>query len=148
MPHQPSQAQRPLSQTRLLIDEGCHLPLDLELLARHASFSRYHFIRLFQRAFHQTPHQYLIRRRLARAQVLLRGGELSVTEVCFAVGFQSLGSFSSLFHRATGSPPSAYRARLFRGVALRRLYVPLCYLRQPNRPTAQYSRSAAPPPGL
>jgi len=117
-----------LTRARALIDRCYDMPLNLEQIAGAASFSRYHFIRLFSSAFDQTPHQYLIRRRIERAKVLLADGDLSVTEVCFAVGFQSLGSFSALFHRCAGYPPTAYRARVFRGLHLPHRYVPACFL--------------------
>src|SRR5262245_39346824 len=102
--------QSRLRRARALIDDCYDHPLDLERMAGEASFSRYHFIRLFRDAFDQTPHQYLMRRRIEKAKDLLAEGELSVTEVCFAVGFQSLESFSALFRRAVGHSPKAYRA--------------------------------------
>jgi AraC-like DNA-binding protein len=74
--------------------------------------SLYHFIRLFQRTFFATPHQYLIHKRVEKAKQLLAQNELSVTEICFAVGFESLGSFSTLFHKTVGWSPSIYRARV------------------------------------
>jgi AraC-like DNA-binding protein len=119
---------RRLMRARAFIDECYDLPLDSEQIAGQASFSRYHFIRLFRGAFAQTPHQYLIQRRIERAKVLLTAGDLSVTEVCFAVGFQSLGSFSALFHRCAGYPPKEYRARMVRGMHLPRRFVPVCFL--------------------
>ncbi|HEX5690763.1 MAG TPA: AraC family transcriptional regulator [Roseiflexaceae bacterium] len=124
-----------LERARALIDACYDQPLDLEQLAREASFSRYHFLRLFRQAFDQTPHQYLIERRLAEAKTLLAHGELSVTEVCFAVGFQSLGSFSALFHRAVGHPPRLYRARVLVPGWSPRVFVPTCFLRMFGLPT-------------
>ena len=117
-----------LIRARAFIDECYDMPLDVDQIAGQASFSTYHFIRLFRAAFDQTPHQYLIKRRIERAKGLLAAGDLSVTEVCFAVGFQSLGSFSALFHRCAGYPPTAYRARVFHGLHLPRRYVPACFL--------------------
>jgi AraC-like DNA-binding protein len=117
-----------LRRARAFIDECYDLPLDLDQIAGQASFSRYHFIRQFRSAFDQTPHQYLIWRRVEQAKQLLAAGDLSVTEVCFTVGFQSLGSFSALFHRAVGYPPRAHRARVFRGIQLPRRYVPACFI--------------------
>jgi AraC-like DNA-binding protein len=117
-----------LNRARTFIDLCYDQPLDLERIAGEASFSRYHFIRLFKQAFDQTPHQYLMRRRIEQAKALLSAGELSVTEVCFAVGFQSLGSFSALFHRSVGQPPKLYRAKLLvRGWAPSR-FIPVCFL--------------------
>src|SRR3954449_5283622 len=86
-------------------------PLDLRALAREAALSPYHFLRLFRDAFGTTPHQYLTRVRLEAAKRLLLA-DAPVTEVCFEVGFQSLGSFSALFARRIGAPPSAFRRRV------------------------------------
>ncbi|MEZ4729479.1 MAG: AraC family transcriptional regulator [Caldilineaceae bacterium] len=94
------------------IEEHLDQPLAVDELAQRAHLSRYHFIRRFQRAFHQTPHQYVINRRLAKAKELLAHSTLSVTEICFAVGFESLGSFSTLFRNSVGWSPSIYRARV------------------------------------
>jgi|SRR5689334_9040528 len=121
-----------LIRARAFMDECYDQSLDLEQIASQASFSRYHFLRLFRSTFDQTPHQYLVERRIARAKVLLAAGDLSITEVCFAVGFQSLGSFSALFHRCAGYPPKEYRARVFRGLYLPRRFVPACFLRMLN----------------
>src|SRR5215217_4322920 len=120
---------RRLLRARAYMDECYDLPLDLGQIASQASFSRYHFLRLFRSTFDQTPHQYLIQQRMSRAKVLLAAGDLSITEICFAVGFQSLGSFSALFHRCAGYPPTEYRARLFRGIDVPRRFVPACFLR-------------------
>ncbi len=97
--------RRRLVLARAFIDEHYDLPLDLEQIAGQASFSRYHFLRLFRGAFDQTPHQYLTQRRIAKAKELLAASDMSVTEVCFAVGFDSLGSFSALFRRHIGHAP-------------------------------------------
>jgi len=85
-------------------------PLTLAELAAVASLSPNHFLRMFKQFFHQTPHQYIISHRLERAQYLLRHTDQTVTEICFALGFESPGSFSWLFHRQIGSSPSAYRS--------------------------------------
>jgi len=81
-------------------------------IARRAGISPFHFIRRFEQVFGVTPHQLRIRARLERAQHLLARGEHSVTEVCFELGFESLGSFSALFHRRIGEPPSRYQRRM------------------------------------
>ncbi|WP_353354186.1 helix-turn-helix transcriptional regulator [Intrasporangium sp. DVR] len=86
-------------------------PLDVAALARVALMSPGHFSRSFRTAFGETPYSYLMTRRIERAKALLRRGDLSVTEVCFAVGCTSLGSFSSRFTELVGETPSAYRAR-------------------------------------
>jgi transcriptional regulator GlxA family with amidase domain len=83
---------------------------------------------LFRGAFDATPHQYLTRRRIERARDLLAGTDLDVTEICFAVGFQSLGSFSALFHRCVGHAPTTYRARVFVGWRSAYARIPICYL--------------------
>ncbi len=75
-----------LIRARAFIDECYDLPLDLEQIAGQASFSRYHFLRLFRNTFDQTPHQYLVQRRIERAKALLAAGDLSITEVCFGGG--------------------------------------------------------------
>ncbi|MEV4533934.1 helix-turn-helix transcriptional regulator [Asanoa sp. NPDC049518] len=86
-------------------------PLDVPSLARGALMSPGHFSRSFRSAFGETPYSYLMTRRIERAKALLRRGDLSVTEVCFAVGCTSLGSFSTRFTELVGESPSAYRAR-------------------------------------
>jgi AraC-like DNA-binding protein len=110
------------------MDEHYHLPLDLDQISKQANFSRYHFIRLFKQAFHQTPHQYLTYRRIETAKALLRADDLTVTEVCFAVGFESLGSFSALFCRYVGQPPRVYRARLTERQRHPHNVVPACFM--------------------
>src|SRR5437870_13872297 len=100
-----------LCRARSFIDECYDLPLDLREISKQACLSRYHFLRLLRNAFETTPHQYLIQRRIERAKELLRRRGLSVTDVCFEVGFQSLGSFSSLFRKCVGHAPINYRRR-------------------------------------
>jgi AraC-like DNA-binding protein len=91
----------------LLREVDC--PLSIEQVAREAAVSPFHFIRQFQALFGETPHQYRIRARLERAKDLLASSDYSVTDVCMEVGFSSLGSFSDLFARRIGMPPSVYR---------------------------------------
>jgi len=91
-------------------------PLDVAELARRALMSPSHFARRFRAAYGETPYSYLMTRRIERAQHLLRRGELSVTEVCLAVGCTSLGSFSSRFSEIVGMSPSAFRAMDHSGV--------------------------------
>ncbi|MFF1909520.1 helix-turn-helix transcriptional regulator [Kitasatospora sp. NPDC058218] len=86
-------------------------PLDVPALARDALMSSGHFSRSFRAAFGETPYSYLMTRRIERAKALLRRGDLTVTEVCFAVGCTSLGSFSARFTELVGENPSSYRAR-------------------------------------
>src|SRR2546425_9279987 len=102
-----------LVRARKFIDQCYHLPLDLQQISSEACLSRYHFLRLFRRAFNKTPHQYLTQRRIEKAKELLSSSGLTVTDVCFEVGFESLGSFSSLFHKHVGHPPVTYRPIVF-----------------------------------
>ncbi len=124
-----------------LIDLRYAEPLDLATLARQAGYSKFHFARAFAAAYGETPRAYLTRRRLERAKDLLRAANLSVTEICFLVGFESLGSFSSLFRRVVGQTPSAYRqASVSRGGPPP---IPGCVVLMWTRPTdAQPRRSA------
>ena len=106
-----SDVNQRLLRARSFIDEYYDLPLNLTEISRHACLSRYHFLRLFRDEFATTPHQYLVRRRIEKAKELLVTGKLSVTDVCFEVGFQSLGSFSALFRRYVGDAPQSFRER-------------------------------------
>jgi AraC-like DNA-binding protein len=98
-----------LRRARDLIDRDYATPLDLDALAREAGYSKYHFARAFAATFGEPPRTYLSRRRVERAKSLLRTANLGVTEVCFMVGFESLGSFSALFRRLVGQSPSEYQ---------------------------------------
>ena len=102
---------RRLRRARDRMDREYAEPLDVPALARTALMSTAHFSRRFREVYSETPYSYLMTRRIERAKELLRRGELSVTEVCFAVGCTSLGSFSTRFTELVGEPPSAYRAR-------------------------------------
>ena len=106
------------------IDRHYARPLTVAALARRARLSPFHFIRTFRAATGMTPHQYLRDRRLDRARHLLETTPMPVTEICEAVGFRSLGSFSALFRRATGQSPRAFRAARRRPV-----YIPGCFMR-------------------
>jgi AraC-like DNA-binding protein len=99
-----------LRRARDLIDREYAEPLDLDVLAREAGYSRFHFARAFRATYGETPRTYLTRRRIERAKTLLRTANLSVTEVCFLVGFASLGSFSARFRTLVGQSPIEYRA--------------------------------------
>src|SRR6478672_7837860 len=98
-----------LRRVRDRIDRDYAQPLDVEALARGVHMSAGHLSREFRRAYGEAPYSYLMTRRIERAMALLRRGDLSVTEVCFAVGCQSLGTFSTRFSELVGMPPSAYR---------------------------------------
>jgi AraC-like DNA-binding protein len=122
---------RRLSRARDYLHEHQAERLALAELASQAGLSRYHFLRLFREAFGATPHQYLIHVRIERAKALLTAENGSVTDVCFDVGFSSLGSFSALFAQRVGRPPSEWRRRM--GQMARRPYglaplaVPWCF---------------------
>jgi AraC-like DNA-binding protein len=114
-----------LRRARDHIDRQYREDLDLDGLAAVAGVSKYHFARSFEAAYDETPIRYLTRRRVERAQDLLRSANLTVTEVCMAVGFASLGSFSSRFAQLVGETPTAYRDRW---AARGGPHVPGCYL--------------------
>lgn len=99
-----------LRQVRDRIDREYAQPLDVESLARSVHMSAGHLSRGFRRAYQESPYSYLMTRRIERAMALLRCGDLNVTEVCFAVGCSSLGTFSTRFTKLVGCPPSVYRA--------------------------------------
>jgi transcriptional regulator GlxA family with amidase domain len=131
-----------LRQARDLMDRDYAEPLDVPALARAALMSPGHFSRCFRAAFGETPYGYLMTRRIERAKALLRRGDMSVTDVCFAVGCTSLGSFSSRFTELVGESPSAYRARDHRSAAA----IPACYAMVFGRPirNGEARRSARP----
>ena len=99
-----------LRRARDHIDRAYAEPLDLDRLAAVAGMSKYHFVRCFEASYGETPIRYVTRRRIERAQDLLRSTNLTVTEVCHLVGYTSLGSFSSRFRELVGVTPSAYQA--------------------------------------
>jgi AraC-like DNA-binding protein len=119
-----------LRRVRDRIDRDYAQPLDVDALARGVHMSAGHLSREFKRAYGESPYSYLMTRRIERAMALLRLGELSVTEVCFAVGCSSLGTFSSRFTELVGVPPSVYR-REATGVMAG---VPPCVVKQVIRP--------------
>ncbi|GAA1422151.1 helix-turn-helix domain-containing protein [Catellatospora coxensis] len=114
-----------LRRARDHIDRHYAEPLDLDRLARVARVSKFHFVRSFEATYGETPIRYLTRRRIERAQDLLRLANLTVTEVCMIVGFASLGSFSARFSALTGESPTGYRDRW---AARGGPHVPGCYL--------------------
>jgi AraC-like DNA-binding protein len=122
-----------LRRSRDLMDREYARPLTVAALARAALMSTAHFSRQFRAAYGETPYAYLMTRRIERAKALLRGGELSVTEVCMAVGCSSLGSFSARFTHLVGETPTAYRARDHSALAS----VPGCVARDLTRPTGK-----------
>jgi len=124
---------RHLRRARDLVDREYARPLDVAALARVALMSSRHFSRRFVEAYGQTPYSYLMTRRIERAKALLRRGDLSVTEVCVAVGCTSLGSFSARFTDLVGESPSAYKARRHEAGAA----IPACVARVWTRPTGE-----------
>jgi AraC-like DNA-binding protein len=120
-----------LRRVRDRIDREYAQPLDVEALARSAHMSAGHLSREFRRAYGESPYSYLMTRRIERAMALLRRGDLSVTEVCFAVGSSSLGTFSTRFAELVGMPPSVYRQRAAQGSAAQ---LPPCVAKQVTRP--------------
>src|ERR1700723_1099480 len=123
---------RHLLRAKDLADARYFEPLDVDDLARAAGLSRAHFSREFRRAFGESPHAYLLTRRLERAAALLCDTDRSVADICFSVGLQSLGSFTTSFTRTFGRSPTAYRAAY--PPAATRALVPECVLRFYGRP--------------
>jgi AraC-like DNA-binding protein len=119
-----------LRRVRDRIDREYAKPLDVEALARGANMSAGHLSREFRRAYGESPYAYLMTRRIERAMALLRRGDLTVTEVCFAVGCSSLGTFSTRFTELVGVPPSVYRRRVAPATA----GMPPCVAKQVTRP--------------
>lgn len=121
-----------LDRSRDYLAARFELPVSLREAAAEACLSPFHYHRLFARAFGETPHAFLTRRRLQEARRLLIAGDLPVTEVCLAVGYTSLGTFSARFHREAGCSPSAYRCEARRFFHLRPLhpprFVPTCFV--------------------
>jgi AraC-like DNA-binding protein len=123
-----------LRRVRDRIDREYAQPLDVEALARGAHMSAGHLSREFRRAYGESPYSYLMTRRIERAMALLRRGDLSVTEVCFAVGCSSLGTFSTRFTELVGVPPSVYRRQAAKDVAMATAGMPSCIVKQVTRP--------------
>jgi AraC-like DNA-binding protein len=139
-----------LRRARDLIDRHFAEPLDLDAMARAAGFSRYHFARGFAAAYGETPGRYLTRRRIERAQDLLRSAYPPVTEICDLVGFTSVGSFSARFSALVGTSPTRYRlAHAGRPAAA----VPACFAMawgrpRPTAPDGGAGRGTGRPPAV
>jgi AraC-like DNA-binding protein len=125
-----------LRRVRDRIDREYAQPLDVEALARGAHMSAGHLSREFRKAYGESPYSYLMTRRIERAMALLRRGDLSVTEVCFAVGCSSLGTFSTRFSELVGVPPSEYRRQAAEGAPAPRAAaaMPPCIAKRVTRP--------------
>ncbi|HEV7773727.1 MAG TPA: helix-turn-helix transcriptional regulator [Conexibacter sp.] len=133
-----------LRRARDLMDREYARPLDVAALARAALMSTAHFSRQFRATYGETPYAYLMTRRIERAKALLRRGDLSVTEVCLAVGCTSLGSFSARFTELVGETPTAHRARDHGALAS----VPGCIAKDLTRPSRVPSRNGEAPKAL
>ena len=125
---------RRMLRARDAMDRAYAEPLDIPALARIAYVSEAHFIRTFRATFGETPHRYLQRRRVERAMFLLRSSDQTVTDICLATGFTSLGTFSRTFTEIVGESPTAYRRR---GPLTP---VPTCFAMAWNRPSSHYVR--------
>ena len=137
---------RHLLRAKDLADARYSEPVDVDAMARAAHLSRAHFIRQFRRAFGESPHAYLLTRRLERAAAMLRTTDRSVADICFAVGAQSVGSFTTTFTRTYGKSPGAYRASF--PPAAQHALIPTCVLRayaRPQRRTFREDNGHAPP---
>jgi AraC-like DNA-binding protein len=132
-----------LRRVRDRIDREYAQPLDVEALARGAHMSAGHLSRRFRLAYGESPYSYVMTRRIERAMALLRRGDLSVTEVCFAVGCSSLGTFSTRFTELVGVPPSVYRLKSTGATA----GIPSCVAKQVTRPIRN-REARSPNPGL
>ena len=136
---------RHLLRARDLADARYFEPLDVDDLARAAGLSRAHFSREFRRAFGESPHGYLLTRRLERAAALLRTTDRSVADVCLSVGLQSIGSFTASFTRTYGRSPTAYRAAF--PPAAHQARIPACVMRAYGRPQRRtFGEDRAPAP--
>jgi AraC-like DNA-binding protein len=129
---------RHLLRAKDLVDARYREPLDVRTLARVAHVSPAHFSREFRRAFGETPHRYLLTRRLERAAALLRNTDRSVADICLTVGLRSVGSFTTSFGRAYGLSPGAYRAA--HPPAATRVQIPTCVLQAYARPQSSSFR--------
>jgi AraC-like DNA-binding protein len=134
---------RHLLRAKDLADARYFEPLGVDDLARAAGLSRAHFSREFRRAFGEAPHAYLLTRRLERAGALLRTTDRSVADICFSVGLQSVGSFTSSFTRTYGVSPTVYRATF--PPAAHQARIPTCVLRVYGRPQRRTFREDSVP---
>lgn len=120
----PLNSHKQVRLARRVLDRNYDTPITIEDLSRQVALSPFYLIRSFRRVYKQTPHQYLVQQRIARAKELLRTTDLPITEICAAVGFESLGSFSALFRKVAGVSPSAYRMSC--NPTLPPAYIPFC----------------------
>jgi AraC-like DNA-binding protein len=132
---------RQLLRAKDLADSRYFEPLDVATLARAARLSPAHFSREFRRVFGESPHQYLLTRRLERAAALLRSTDRSVADICITVGLRSVGSFTTSFRRAFGKSPTEYRAAY--PPAAHRVRIPICLMAAHARPASRALRDGA-----
>ena len=123
---------RKIVAAKVYMDGHFHEPIDLDSISREACLSRFHFHRLFTRIYRKTPHQYLTRKRVEQARLWLADKDLSVSEICNNVGFESIGSFSMLFKKEIGLPPTFYRNRAWQkkqqALHQPRTFIPQCFI--------------------
>ena len=123
---------RKIIMAKLYMDENFHESIDLDRISREACLSRYHFHRLFTRIYQRTPHQYLTRKRMEQARQWLADKDLTVSEICNNVGFESIGSFSVLFKKEIGYAPQYYRNQAWlkkqQALAQPRKFIPHCFI--------------------
>jgi AraC-like DNA-binding protein len=128
----PPDVYKRLYRAKEFIDDSFGKPIDLNQIAQQAYFSPYHFLRLFKRIYNKTPHQYIIEKRVEKAKELLSNDNLRIIDVCFEVGFQSVGSFSTLFNKCVGYPPTVYKMEYLRklqiAVRFPEKLIPACFL--------------------
>ncbi len=125
-----------LYRAKEFIDDQFCEQIDLNQISKEACISPYHFLRVFHKVYNKTPHRYLTEKRIDKAKELLGNDSMSVTEVCYDVGFESLGSFSALFNKRVGLSPVSYRAETLRKVLISINFpeklVPGCFLLFPS----------------
>src|SRR5882724_10574023 len=123
---------RKIVMAKVYMDENFHEPIDLDCISREACLSRFHFHRLFTRIYQRTPHQYLTRKRVEQARQWLANNDLTVSEICNNVGFESIGSFSMLFKKESGFAPQYYRNQAWlkkqRALQQPRTFIPHCFI--------------------
>ncbi len=126
------QTEKSLANARDFMRASYEAPLKLPDISARANLSPYHFLRIHKEAFQETPHEFLTRLRVERAKTLLAKGGHNVSEACFEVGYSSVGSFSALFSRHVGLPPSEYRRHARASIVapreVRSLFIPSCFL--------------------
>jgi AraC-like DNA-binding protein len=138
----PAHPLRHLLRAKDLIDARYREPLDVRRLADSALLSPWHFSREFKRAFGESPHKYVVPRRLERAAALLRNTDRKVSDICLTVGLRSVGSFTTSFGRAFGRSPTAYRAA--HPPAATRVHIPTCVLQAYARPSSTFGEDEQP----